>query len=100
MRPDVGCGGRGFSAWLAEVGARGLRVLLALGELSRQGAPFSGPIGFPDQPRRFSDREGKDCGVCLEKLPTLSQRIGRKAPLWDWCATIRRIISWAAGKDE
>lgn len=55
--PDVGCGGRGFPAWLAEVGARGLRVLLALGELSRQGAPFSGPNGFPDQPRSFSDRE-------------------------------------------
>lgn len=93
MRPDVGCGGRGFPAWLAEVGARGLRVLLALGELSRQGAPFSGPIGFPDQPRSFSDRvselmesqmgnrNGKECEVCLEELPTLTQRIGRKDPL-------------------
>lgn len=56
LRPDVGCGGRGFPAWLAEVGARGLRVLLALGELPRQGAPFPGQIGFPDQPRSFSDR--------------------------------------------
>lgn len=87
LRPDVGCGGRGFPAWLAEVGARGLRVLLALGELSRQGAPFSGPIGFPDQPRSFSDREWHrmasqtECGICLEELPTLPQRIGRKSPL-------------------
>lgn len=45
----------GSLAWLAEVGARGLRVLLALGELSRQGAPFPGQIGFPDQPRSFSE---------------------------------------------
>lgn len=56
LRPDVGCGGRGCPAWLAEVGARGLRVLLALGELPHEGARFPGQIGFPDQPRSFSDR--------------------------------------------
>lgn len=82
VRPDVGCGGRGFLAWLAEVGARGLQVLLALGELPRQGAPFPGQIGLTDQPRSFSDRvselmepqrdQGNARVVCLEELPTLS----------------------------
>lgn len=42
--PDVGCGGRGFPAWLAAVGARGIGVLLALEELSRQGAHLLGPV--------------------------------------------------------
>lgn len=55
-RPDVGCGGSGFPAWLAVVGARGLRVLLALGESSRQGAPFLGRISFPDQARSPTDQ--------------------------------------------
>lgn len=91
--PYVGCGGRGFLAWLAEVGARGLRVLLALGELRRQGAPFPGQIGFTDQHRSFSDRvselmepqrdQGNACGVCLEELPSLSQRIGQRCTYYE-----------------
>lgn len=81
LRPDVGCGGRGFPAWLAEVGARGLQVLLALGELPRQGEPFPGQIGFPYEPRSFTGGvselmerqtdQSKERGVCLEELPTL-----------------------------
>lgn len=49
-RPDVGCGGRGFPAWLAAVGALGIGVLLALEELSRQRAHLLGQVlPRPDQ---------------------------------------------------
>lgn len=84
-RPDVGCGGRGFPAWLAAVGARGIGVLLALEELPRQGAHLLGPVlPRPDQDlhrpqlRRCTTAL---CGVCLEERPTLPQRIWLMAPL-------------------
>lgn len=82
--PDVGCGGRGFPAWLAAVGARGIGVLLALKELSRQGAHLLGPV-LPksDQDLQTQLRRCTTAlrAVCLEERPTLPQRIWLMAPL-------------------